>query len=739
MNNSFSKDYVSSKNALIQEGRIHAPRLDAVAERQVLSELLGISSSIKSLFKEIARKIPGGFKALKTAYGHLKRLEEKFRKVTPEKCVVEESTNGLRSSVGSDSGSEFDTWYDPVNPQVSIIVLNWSRSDLTLLCLREVWKWTTGYRYEVIVLDNWHGQDIAFSPNCSGGSFRYKKLLGNRFFGEANNIGSEMANGDILVFLENDLRVTAGWLEPLARSIEDSSSGIAGPYLIPSNKLYELQRLVSRISCAPDVPADPEFISGSCLAIKRSIFMTLNGFSLDFEPGYYEDVDLCLRLRKLGMRVKVVPSCVMANEQVQSGSTGGREKNPRLHDLLDLNWERLIAKHGEYIFRGKEYSPAPQENVPSRELYPDRIKKQGLNVGIYTPFDLTPGGGERYLLTVASLISGGNTATLVSKERWSCARIRQLGDVFGVPLDRVRTMRWDDAVNVDFDIFLSMANEAIPQVPAIGRTSFFHCQFPFPLNPVPSDFSIRAEYLKGYEKTIVNSRFTAEHMLRTWEKLSIHGIPISVLYPPCPGYPSSRKNPDAPIRILSVGRFFRGDHCKNHHLLVQEFKQLLQHVDAELHIAGSIHPQADSIGYFRQVQKMAIGLPVILHPNADITTLRDLYHRSHIYWHGTGMDKREVDQPETMEHFGISIVEAMSAGCVPVAFRSGGPAEIVEDGRSGFLFSSTYEIVSLTREIIQDPSRWLAMSSAAEDRSKKFSTSVFAGHLGELLGSDHFL
>ena len=74
------------------------------------------------------------------------------------------------------------------------------------------------------------------------------------------------------------------------------------------------------------------------------------------------------------------------------------------------------------------------------------------------------------------------------------------------------------------------------------------------------------------------------------------------------------------------------------------------------------------------------------------TDLAGLYQEAEIYWHGTGLGTDLEQEPEKAEHFGISLVEAMSAGCVVFAYGSGGPREIITDGVDGFLYSSTEDL-----------------------------------------------
>src|SRR5207247_4766844 len=73
-----------------------------------------------------------------------------------------------------------------------------------------------------------------------------------------------------------------------------------------------------------------------------------------------------------------------------------------------------------------------------------------------------------------------------------------------------------------------------------------------------------------------------------------------------------------------------------------------------------------------------------------------LYEESSLYWHATGFGTDSELEPEKQEHFGITTCEAMSMGCVPVVIRRGGQPEIVEHGRSGYLWNSEDELERYT-------------------------------------------
>jgi len=77
----------------------------------------------------------------------------------------------------------------------------------------------------------------------------------------------------------------------------------------------------------------------------------------------------------------------------------------------------------------------------------------------------------------------------------------------------------------------------------------------------------------------------------------------------------------------------------------------------------------------------------------------------------------------------------MGAGCVPVVFRGGGPLEIVEEGRTGYFFSSVKELLAATCSTPAScarirPRRWSGAGRVAA--AQRFSDTAFAERLTAL-------
>jgi glycosyltransferase involved in cell wall biosynthesis len=88
----------------------------------------------------------------------------------------------------------------------------------------------------------------------------------------------------------------------------------------------------------------------------------------------------------------------------------------------------------------------------------------------------------------------------------------------------------------------------------------------------------------------------------------------------------------------------------------------------------------------------------------------------------------------------MSTVEAMQNGCLPIVFDGGGQREIVENGISGYRFSSISELLDLTRHAIRERERSGQMALAARQRGATFTRSIFAAKVLALFRqlTDHY-
>jgi glycosyltransferase involved in cell wall biosynthesis len=138
--------------------------------------------------------------------------------------------------------------------------------------------------------------------------------------------------------------------------------------------------------------------------------------------------------------------------------------------------------------------------------------------------------------------------------------------------------------------------------------------------------------------------------------------------------------------------------------------------------------------WMKELERCAAGAPVKIHLNPPFPVLRALYGRASLFWNGTGAHRNPDAHPKDMEHFGAAIVEAMAAGCVPLAFAGGGPREIIADGKTGFLYRDWDELAKKTASAAAS-TRLRAMAKRARASAARFSEKRFRAELKRLLAS----
>jgi glycosyltransferase involved in cell wall biosynthesis len=232
-----------------------------------------------------------------------------------------------------------------------------------------------------------------------------------------------------------------------------------------------------------------------------------------------------------------------------------------------------------------------------------------------------------------------------------------------------------------------------------------------------------------YQHHIAISNFSRAWTEKRW------GLDCDVVYPPVDVTPA----PEAASKeslILSVGRFSTMAHTKKQLELMNAFRELNTRTLPRWRYAsvGGLNTRPENHAYFEQVKHAASGCSAVVQANLEREEVRALFQRARIFWHATGFNDQTVSHPELAEHFGISTVEAMAAGCVPVVVNKGGQPEIVEHGISGFVWNTIEELKTYTHALAEDRALWTRMSEAAKRRAQAFSRERFLIELSSRLG-----
>jgi len=112
--------------------------------------------------------------------------------------------------------------------------------------------------------------------------------------------------------------------------------------------------------------------------------------------------------------------------------------------------------------------------------------------------------------------------------------------------------------------------------------------------------------------------------------------------------------------------------------------------------------------------------------------LKKIFGKAKIYWHALGFGEED---PTKLEHFGITTVEAMAAGAVPVVIKKGGQLEIIKEGKSGYFWESVDGMRQKTLQLVEDSDLWSKISKRAIERSEVYSKENFKEKILSLVES----
>ncbi|MBO0747807.1 MAG: glycosyltransferase family 4 protein, partial [Acidimicrobiaceae bacterium] len=369
-----------------------------------------------------------------------------------------------------------------------------------------------------------------------------------------------------------------------------------------------------------------------------------------------------------------------------------------------------------------------------------RRRADGINTAvIFSPYELVPGGGERYIFEVAAALNeaiGRENVRMASMHRYSALRLQQMSDAFGVSAP-AGFCSIEELEAAPPDMTVVMGNEVVPPIAGYGRRyNVYMCQFPFGA----SDEYIRRNmaYIPTFDEIWVNSNFTRRYVNGHLRLLGVPAPDIRIINPPAtlPAAPNPTDWRDR-TTVMTVGRFFKGGHNKRQDVAIGIVRTLREQFgrSVKLQIVGALHANPASRDRFNELVQLAEGLDCEFYPNASRTRLLDLYSHAAVLIHAAGFGVDKYAYPERLEHFGIVPVEAASSGAIPVVYGEAGPAEVMELLGCPTTFRSIREGAARIEELFADPVRAAALSTQLVERSQMFSSEAFRSRVYEALAT----
>lgn len=288
-------------------------------------------------------------------------------------------------------------------PVVSVVIPTYGQAAFTLRCLASIAHHAPATAIEIIVVDDaFPGPETAVLKRVTG--IRLLRNETNMGFIGSCNAAARIARGEFVLFLNNDTQVLANWLEPLVALFRahPNVGAVGSKLLYPDGRLQEAGGIIWRDGSGwnygrladPAAPVynyvrDVDYCSGAALMVPRPLFMRLGGFDTRYAPAYFEDADLCFRLREMGLRTLYQPrSQVVHHEGVSHGTdlaVGVKSHQVRNRATFVRAWADTLARdhfpNGTEIMRARDhaahreivlvidhYVPQPDRDAGSRSI-----------------------------------------------------------------------------------------------------------------------------------------------------------------------------------------------------------------------------------------------------------------------------------------------------------------------------------------------------------------------------------
>ncbi|NEZ04655.1 glycosyltransferase [Wenzhouxiangella sp. XN201] len=281
-------------------------------------------------------------------------------------------------------------------PTTSIVIPVFNKLAYTAACLHAIAEETRSHSFEVIVVDDCSTDATAeYLSQCEGLTIVSNDT--NSGFIYSCNAGAAVARGEFLVFLNNDTTVTRHWLTALIDTFDHfPDTGIVGARLVyPDGRLQEAGGIVFHDGSGwnygrgdqPDRPeysfaCEADYVSGACLAIPRETFERAGGFDSHYAPAYYEDTDLCFRVRELGLKVVYQPGCTIVHHE---GISSGTDESSGTKRYQAVNREKFVERWREALAGQPDPVPGPEAIDQVRRARHHRSLGRVLVIDAVTP------------------------------------------------------------------------------------------------------------------------------------------------------------------------------------------------------------------------------------------------------------------------------------------------------------------------------------------------------------------
>ncbi|WP_428080096.1 glycosyltransferase [Candidatus Pelagibacter sp.] len=437
-----------------------------------------------------------------------------------------------------------------------------------------------------------------------------------------------------------------------------------------------------------------ELVCGCAVLINRYTIGYNKLFITEFK-NYYEDSELSNRLVKKG-KVAYENNAVVYHKHSATSVENSFHwqyyvaRNKILYDFFLFKEKNIESKLNDFLSNIKfqdltnvKKKLLSEINTITKKGIKNLLQPNVIRVAIYNEYWNTLGGGEKRALDfLYELKLSNNCIDLISSTDFDIDKLKNYFGHNNLKLRKRILNIKNDNISNEYDVFIN--STYLSNLISHAKKSYFLISFP--------QKNVTTDFLNSYT-FIPNSKYTLKWTKTYWKKK----FKSKISYPKFNLNNKIKKNHKKKI-ILSVGRWTPLGHSKKQLEMSYFFKQICathKFNDWKLILCGSIDINNKiEINYYEKVKKFLENnnLNFELHKNLSRDKLLHYYQEASIYWHFTGFKENLDNKPEMAEHFGMSIVEAISFNCIPFVFNFGGQVEILKCLNIDNTFSSYEEL-----------------------------------------------
>lgn len=260
------------------------------------------------------------------------------------------------------------------NQLISVIIPNKDHTDDLDICLKSLYEKSSYKNFEVIIVENNSTEKETFeyyeAIAQKHGNIKIVKWEGNFNYSAINNFGVNYAKGEFILLLNNDVEIINGsCLEEMLMFAQRKDVGAVGAKLYYSDDTVQHAGVIlglggtaghahkhfgrshpgymARASIAQNLSA----CTAACLMMRRDVFDEVGGLDENFEVAF-NDVDLCMKIRKKGYLVVFTPYAELYHYESKSrGNDSTPEKLERFRGEIDRfkeKWKKQLDDGDPY-------------------------------------------------------------------------------------------------------------------------------------------------------------------------------------------------------------------------------------------------------------------------------------------------------------------------------------------------------------------------------------------------------